>query len=225
VVGEWSWEDQVNNEIKELIIQCFDDAFKDGTEALENSRRTNFLQDKLEKTQNVVSMLKNQIFSPPELSSVNLDSESFKRSSFSMRDDRYILPVEQRDQNMINQRVYHGLDDKSKKCLLCLSVFARVYVYIYPINQGLWMPEDQRRGNFYIASWIGRRAVGEEWRAALQLNNMMRWFRISDAVMENEMEKEMRWFRFEIFVWRWSEMEWRQWEGFWYLIHFNLMIA
>jgi len=55
-----------------LIIQCFDDAFKDGTEALENSRRTNFLQDKLEKTQNVVSMLKNQIFSPPELSSVNL---------------------------------------------------------------------------------------------------------------------------------------------------------
>jgi len=131
------WEDLVNNEIKELIIQCFDDAFKDGTEALETPRRTNFLQDKLEKTQNVVSMLKNQIFSPPELSSVNLDSESFKRSSFSMRNDRYILPVEQRDQNMINQRVYDGLDEKSKKCLLCFSVFARVYVYIYPINQGL----------------------------------------------------------------------------------------
>jgi hypothetical protein len=131
------WEDQVNNKIKELIIQCFDDAFKDGREALENSRRTSFLQDKLEKTQNVVSMLKNQIFSPPELSSVNLDSESFKRSSFSMRNDRYILPVEQRDQNMINQRVYDGLDEKSKKCLLCFSVFARVYVYIYPINQGL----------------------------------------------------------------------------------------
>jgi hypothetical protein len=67
------WEDLVNKEIKELIIQCFDDAFKDGPDELQNSPRTNFLQDKLEKTQNVVSMLKNRIFSPPELSSVNLD--------------------------------------------------------------------------------------------------------------------------------------------------------
>lgn len=128
------WEDKVNKEIKQLIIHSFDDAFKDGTEALENSRRTNFLQDKLEKARSVVSMLRSQIFSPPELSSVDLDSESFKRSSFSMRDGYYQLPVQLPEENVNNkmiaerslkeiQEVYDGLDEKSKKCLLCFSAF------------------------------------------------------------------------------------------------------
>jgi Leucine-rich repeat (LRR) protein len=133
------WEDLVNNEIKELIIQCFDDAFKDGTEALETPRRTNFLQDKLEKTQNVVSKLRTQIFSLPELSSVNLDSGSFKRSSFSMRDDR---PVEQRDQNMIQfQAVYNRLKPGPKKCLLCFSVFPENAVIKKKVLVHWWVGE------------------------------------------------------------------------------------
>jgi len=131
------WEDLVNKEIKELIIQCFDDAFKDGADELPNSPRTNFLQGKLEKAQNVVSMLKNKIFSPPELSSVNLDSKSLKRSRFSMRDDR---PVEHRDQNMI-QGVFDGLDEKSKKCLLCFSVFPENAVIKKKVLVHWWVGE------------------------------------------------------------------------------------
>jgi len=113
-------------------------------------------------------------------------------------------------------------------CVNCVG-----FIYINHINAQKKLSKDV---------WLpGRRRVGEELatvgeqsaRSGERLcgwttwcgESVMPW--ISDAVMENEMEKEMRWFRFEIYVWRWSEMKRRQWaiEGFWYLIHLNLMIA
>ena len=128
------WEDHVNKEIAELIMQSLDGAFKEERESKQESCRGNFLHDKLQKTLSVVSMLKSEIFSPPELSSVNLEySESFKRFSFCMR-DRPKSKINLPDQNIINEMIkerskkeieaiYNGLDVTSKMCLLCFSVF------------------------------------------------------------------------------------------------------
>nr|XP_023916989.1 disease resistance RPP13-like protein 4 [Quercus suber]POF04959.1 disease resistance rpp13-like protein 4 [Quercus suber] len=115
--------DRVDEEIQRLILQRLDDAFRERTEeAQENSPRIN----KLKRTKDVVSMLKNQICSSPQLSS---DSLSLQHSSPSMRPDK------QPEVNIDNQKitksltfkrieeVYNGLDEKQKKCLLCFSVF------------------------------------------------------------------------------------------------------
>ena len=129
------WEELVNKVIQQLILQGLDDAFKERTGELDDSTRTNFIQDKLKRTKKVVSMLKDQICSPPQFSLVSLDSESFQRSSFSMRyHSLFRLPVQLPDVNtneMIANRytsyeiemVYNGLDVTKKLCLLCLSVF------------------------------------------------------------------------------------------------------
>ncbi|KAK7824700.1 disease resistance rpp13-like protein 4 [Quercus suber] len=79
--------DCVNEEIQRLILQGLDDAFKERTEAPENSPRIN----KLKRIQIVVSELKNQICSSPQLSQDSLHSASLHRSSFSIR-NYYINP-------------------------------------------------------------------------------------------------------------------------------------
>jgi hypothetical protein len=201
------WEDKVNKEIKEFIIQSFDDAFKDGTEALENSRRANFLQDKIEQTRSVVSVLKNQIFSPPELSSVNLDSESFKRSNLSMR-DRYQLPIQLPDQNIINKLitertlkeirvVYNDLDVTSKMCLLCFSVFPENAVIKKKVLVHWWVGEGfidspssggktaEETGNVFLKEFISKgfiEPVRKKRRASSENCKMQPWVRY--AVIE-----------------------------------------
>ncbi|GMY37182.1 disease resistance RPP13-like protein 4 [Fagus crenata] len=116
------WEDLVNKDIRKLILQGLDDAFKERTGEI------NGIQDNLESTQKVVSELKNQICSVTQPSSVSLDSESFKRFSLSQ------LPDQLPDVNLNNviaesytlneiEVVYNGLDVIKKLCLLCFSVF------------------------------------------------------------------------------------------------------
>ncbi|KAF3967439.1 hypothetical protein CMV_008564 [Castanea mollissima] len=114
--------DRVDEKIQGLILQRLDDAFRERTEALANSPRIK----ELKRTKDVVSLLKNQICSSPQLSS---DSLSLKHSSSS------IGPDQQPEVNIDNQKitesltfkriekVYNGLDDTQKKCLLCFSVF------------------------------------------------------------------------------------------------------
>ena len=109
--------DCVNEEIQRLILQGLDDAFKERTEAPENSPRIN----KLKRIQIVVSELKNQICSFPQLSQDSLHSASLHHSSFSMSND-YINP----DSSTTNKikKFYNDLDGPPKKsCLLCFSVF------------------------------------------------------------------------------------------------------
>ncbi|KAL4628753.1 hypothetical protein ACB092_05G262100 [Castanea dentata] len=104
--------DRVDEEIQRLILQRLDDAFRERTEeALANSPRIN----KLKRTQEVVSMLKNQICSSPQLSS---DSLSLQHSSPSMRPDK------QPEVNIHNQTITKSLTLKRiEECLLCFSVF------------------------------------------------------------------------------------------------------
>ncbi|GMY37191.1 disease resistance RPP13-like protein 4 [Fagus crenata] len=117
------WEDLVNKDIRKLILQGLDDAFKERT-----GGAINFIQDNLNSTQKVVSELKNQICSVTQPSSVSLDSESFKRCSLSQLPDQ--LP-DVNFNNVIAERytlneievVYNGLDVIKKLCLLCFSVF------------------------------------------------------------------------------------------------------
>nr|POE70295.1 disease resistance rpp13-like protein 4 [Quercus suber] len=71
--------DCVNEEIQRLILQGLDDAFKERTEAPENSPRIN----KLKRIQIVVSELKNQICSSPQLSQDSLHSASLHHSQNS----------------------------------------------------------------------------------------------------------------------------------------------
>ena len=125
------WADRVNQEIQALILQGLDDAFKARTEALEISPRI----DQLRRTKEVVSMLKKQICSSPQLSPDSLQSESLPHSRFSMRTDFLPESPGQKPEENINQMFiksstliefdekYKGLDDTQKKCLLCFSVF------------------------------------------------------------------------------------------------------
>ncbi|XP_059436847.1 disease resistance RPP13-like protein 4 [Corylus avellana] len=146
------WEDHINKEIEGLIMQSMDGAFKEETETKQESCRGNFLYDKLQKTLSVVSMLKSQIFSPPEFSSVNLEySESFKRFSFCMR-DRSKSPINLPDQNIIDEMIkerskkeieaiYNDLDVTSKMCLLCFSVFPENAVIKKKVLVHWWVGE------------------------------------------------------------------------------------
>ena len=72
--------DCVNEEIQRLILQGLDDAFKERTGAPANSPRIN----KLKRIQIVVSELKNQICSSPQLSQDSLQSASLLHSSLSV---------------------------------------------------------------------------------------------------------------------------------------------
>ena len=108
--------DCVNEEIQRLILQRLDDAFKERTEAPENSPGIN----KLKKIQDVVSKLKEKICSSPQLSQDSLHSASLHRSSFPM--GSYYINPDRSTTNKI-KKLYNDLDDKKKSCLLCFSVF------------------------------------------------------------------------------------------------------
>jgi hypothetical protein len=163
------WEDHVNKEIAELIMQSLDGSFKEEREAKQESRRGNFLHDKLQKTLSVVSMLKSQIFSPPELSSVNLEySESFKRFSFCMRDrSKSKINLPERSKKEI-EAIYNGLDVTSKMCLLCFSVFPENAVIKKKVLVHWWVGEGfidspSGGGNFSFMIYPQLAVVGADW--------------------------------------------------------------
>jgi Leucine-rich repeat (LRR) protein len=115
------WEDKFNEGFKDLILKSLDDAFKEKTKKLENSRGLEILEERLDGAWKVVSMLTNQ------LSSGNLES----RSSF--KPSRFAKKLELNIENMMSEsstfkeirEVYNGLgvDKWKQNCLLCFSVF------------------------------------------------------------------------------------------------------
>ncbi|XP_075665996.1 disease resistance RPP13-like protein 4 [Castanea sativa] len=124
------WADRVNQEIQTLILQGLEDAFKERTEALEISLRI----EQLERTRKVVSSLKKQICSSPQLSPDSLQSESLPQSRFSMRTDSLPESPGRKPEENINlltnsptltefKKKYKDLGDRQQKCLLCFSVF------------------------------------------------------------------------------------------------------
>ena len=114
--------DRVDEEIQRLILQRLDDAFRERTEALANSP----INNNLKRTKDVVSILKNQICSSPQLSS---DSLSLQHSSPSKRPDKQPevnINHQMSTKSLTLERieeVYNGLNEIQKKCLLCFSVF------------------------------------------------------------------------------------------------------
>ncbi|XP_059436857.1 disease resistance RPP13-like protein 4 [Corylus avellana] len=158
------WEDKVNKEFKDLILKNLDDAFKERTEALENCRGIEILEERLEGAWNVVSMLTNGF------SSGNLESRSVKPSRFAKK-----LKLDFR--NMIAessilkeiQVVYDGLEDESKRsCLLCFSVFPQNVVIKRKALVHWWVGEkllssqtcgdktDEEKGNNLFAEFIAK---------------------------------------------------------------------
>lgn len=137
------WEANINMSVRDLVLRSLDDAFKERNHVVEYSvrARTKFLEDKLGTTCEIVSKLKESICQPLELSSVKLDSDSFKNSNFSMKHKEASLrngdvhwPIQLPDVNIDRevaeittferiQDVYNDLDLPSKLCFLCFSVF------------------------------------------------------------------------------------------------------
>lgn len=168
------WETHVNCDIKGLILQSLDDAFKERTERSEMTLRTNFavLHNKLIKTSETISDLKNSICSPPELSSIDLDSDSFKCSNLSMtRKDLcqgivnwpIELPVVNISRTIAYastfeeiQAIYSELDITMKLCLLCFSVFPENAIIKKKVLVHWWVGE-----GFIDSSCSGGKTVEE----------------------------------------------------------------
>ncbi|XP_030971491.1 disease resistance RPP13-like protein 4 [Quercus lobata] len=165
------WADRVNQEIQALILQGLDDAFKARTEALEISLRI----EQLRRTKEVVSMLKKQICSSPQLSPDSLQSESLPHSRFSMRTDFLPESPGQKPEENINQMFiksltliefeekYKGLDDTQKKCLLCFSVFPENETIKKKVLIHWWVGEGfidgktaEETGNKYFKDFIDK---------------------------------------------------------------------
>ena len=157
--------DCVNEEIQRLILQGLDDAFKERTGAPANSPRIN----KLKRIQIVVSELKNQICSSPQLSQDSLHSASLHRSSFSMR-NYYTNPDSSTTIKI--KKFYNDLDGpKKKSCLLCFSVFPEDAIIKKKVLIHWWVGERfidspnsdgktaEETGNEYFKDFIKNRII------------------------------------------------------------------
>lgn len=185
------WEARVNSTIKDLVFQSLDDAFKERMKTTSSSSaRTRFQvqQDKLLKTRRIISDLKNSICSQPELvSSVDLDSDSFKSASSSMTRHRIVnwpvqLPAVHIGREIAKvstfeeiQAIYNGLDVTKKLCLLCFSVFPENAIIKKKVLVHWWVGEGfiddsssssadqtatvEEMGNGYFKDFIGKRII------------------------------------------------------------------
>ncbi|CAL8145848.1 unnamed protein product [Prunus armeniaca] len=153
------WEDQVNDSMKGFAFQALDNAFKQRTGSQELTKETSYLQDKLKNTHRIVSMLKESLHSSPQLSSVNLNSQSLQLAKDSMirrEFNRYHcsvylpaeLEVESNDKIMAEistfleiAAVYNDLDVTTKLCLLCFSVFPENAVIKKKVLVHWWVGE------------------------------------------------------------------------------------
>jgi hypothetical protein len=111
----------INKEFRDLILRSLDDAYKERTE---NSRETKILEETLDRTLEVVSMLKNQIYSIKELSSDKLESRRFKSPLFAKKLQLNIDKMMAESSTFKEIKVaYDGLGDElTQNCLLCFSV-------------------------------------------------------------------------------------------------------
>nr|POE94181.1 disease resistance rpp13-like protein 4 [Quercus suber] len=144
--------DCVDGKMKRLILQCWEAAFKERSqrrEAPENSPRIN----KLKRTQEAVSILKNQICSSPQFSPDSLPS-----TSSAMRTDSEL----QNQQPSVNVEVlYGGLGVTQKDCLLCFSVFPEDEIIKKKVLIHWWIGEGfidgenaEETGNEYFKDFI-----------------------------------------------------------------------
>ncbi|XP_068323427.1 disease resistance RPP13-like protein 4 [Pyrus communis] len=142
------WEDLVNDAIRELVLQSLDDAFKERTETLENSTKTNFLHNKLDKVVKIISSLKESL----QLPSVNFDSESFRLSMTRAEFNLHHSLAELQDLNLQNmtegssafkdtEEAYDRLRDPQKGCFLCFSVFPENAVIKKKVLVHWWVGE------------------------------------------------------------------------------------
>ena len=156
--------DCVNEEIQRLILQRLDDAFKERTEAPENSPRIN----KLKRIQIVVSP-ENQIWSSPQLCQDSLHFASIHHSSFSMR-NYYTNPDSSTTIKI--KKFYNDLDGpKKKSCLLCFSVFPEDAIIKKKVLIHWWVGERfidspnsdgktaEETGNDYFKDFIKNRII------------------------------------------------------------------
>ncbi|KAL6282188.1 hypothetical protein ACE6H2_013117 [Prunus campanulata] len=144
------WEDLVNVSMKDLAFQALDDAFKQRTGSQERTKETSYRQDKLKNTHRIVSVLKESLHSSPQLSSVNLNSQSFQLAKDMIRREFNLSLRSAELQDVDIQRiraesstseVYNSLDDTSKLCLLCFSVFPENAVIKKKVLVHWWVGE------------------------------------------------------------------------------------
>ncbi|KAF3451585.1 hypothetical protein FNV43_RR07680 [Rhamnella rubrinervis] len=185
------WETEVNCAIKDLILQSLDDNFKERTERSEMTFRTYSAvqRSKLIKTAETISNLKNFICSPPELTSIDLDSDSFKRSNLSMTRKEINLcqgivnwPIELPVVNISRTiacastfeeilATYSNLEVTLKLCLLCFSVFPENAIIKKKVLVHWWVGEGfidssssggktvEEMGNGYFKDLIAKRII------------------------------------------------------------------
>ncbi|KAM1005007.1 hypothetical protein ACFX13_005171 [Malus domestica] len=143
------WEDLVNGAIRELVLQSLDDAFKERTETLENSTKTNFLHNKLDRVLKIISSLKESL----QLPSVNLNSESFRLSMTRAEDNLHHSLAELQEVNSHNitgessafketEAAYKDLDENRQHCFLCFSVFPENAIIKKKVLVHWWVGEE-----------------------------------------------------------------------------------
>ena len=137
--------DCVDEKMKSLILQSWEDAFK------ERSQRT----EALGVLQEAVSILKNQFFSSPQFS-----PDSFPSTSSAMRTDSEL----QNQQPSVNvEEEYGRLDATQKNCLLCFSVFPEDEIIKKKVLIHWWIGEGfidgenaEDTGNVYFKGFINK---------------------------------------------------------------------
>ncbi|KAM5588462.1 disease resistance RPP13-like protein 4 [Rosa sericea] len=115
------WEVEVSCAIKKLAYQSLDDAFRERTEALENTNRAKFLLNKLNRTRSIVSGLKEFVCS----ASVKLSDETSKNSDTPQTGEE-LQPWKKIDEVKVLteiEAIYDGPDEILRWCLLCFSMF------------------------------------------------------------------------------------------------------
>ena len=145
------WETDINGAIKDLVLQSLDDAFRERNETSDDTVKTPFLLTKFRRTRDIVSMLKERIYSPLKFSSDTIDSEiSFRRFKFT-RDsfsDNCELPVVNISKEIAERStfeeiraIYEDLGLTEKVCLLCFSVFPENAVIKKKVLVHWWVGE------------------------------------------------------------------------------------
>ncbi|XP_062014763.1 disease resistance RPP13-like protein 4 [Rosa rugosa] len=153
------WEVEVSSAIKKLAYQSLDDAFRERTEALENTNRAKFLRDKLEKTRSLVSRLKESVCS----ASIKMSDETSKDSDTPQTGEE-LQPPKEIDIVKVRreiEEIYKGLEGKRRPCLLCFSMFPEDAVIKKKVLIHWWVGE----------GFIDTSATGESQETVEEIGN------------------------------------------------------
>ncbi|KAM6601410.1 hypothetical protein CsatA_021019 [Cannabis sativa] len=140
------WETELNGAMKDLILQSLDDAFKERTGEV----KTDFLQDKLSRTRETVSKLKDQIYSTlkDDLKNSNLSFRKPTPTSSKVTWPVNLPTVDISKEIAVRstfeeiKAVFESLDPIKKVCLLCFSVFPENAVIKKKVLVHWWVGEE-----------------------------------------------------------------------------------